>query len=36
VTKATVKTLDGKSVIAKADLIEVRKDHVTVVLPAET
>jgi len=36
VTQATVKSLDGKSVLAQADLIEVRKDHVTVVLPAES
>jgi len=33
VTRATVKTLDGRSVLATADLIEVRKDQVTVVLP---
>ena len=33
VTSATVKTLDGRSVLAESDLIEVRKDQVTVVLP---
>jgi DNA-binding response OmpR family regulator len=36
VTDASVKTLDGKSVLAQSDLIEVRKDQVTVVLPAES
>jgi hypothetical protein len=35
ITEATVKTLDGKTVVATSDLIEVRKDHITVVLPGE-
>jgi DNA-binding response OmpR family regulator len=35
VTSATVKTVDGSSVVATSDLIEVRKDHVSVVLPGE-
>jgi len=35
VTEASVKTLDGKNILAQSDLIEVRKDHVTVVLPEE-
>ena len=33
VTAATVKALDGSSVLATADLIEVRKDQVGIVLP---
>jgi len=36
VTNASVKTLDGKSILAESDLIEVRKDQVTVVMPAES
>jgi DNA-binding response OmpR family regulator len=35
VTNASVKTLDGKSILAESDLIELRKDQVTVVMPAE-
>jgi DNA-binding response OmpR family regulator len=33
VTDATVKTLDGRSILATADVIEVRKDDVAIVLP---
>ncbi|MFY9587335.1 MAG: response regulator [Actinomycetota bacterium] len=33
VTDATVKTLDGRSVLAQSDVIEVRKDQISVVLP---
>lgn len=33
VTDATVKTLDGRSVLAMSDVIEVRKDQVSVVMP---
>jgi len=36
VTEAYVKTLDGKSVLAQSDLIEVRKDQVTIVLPGQS
>jgi DNA-binding response OmpR family regulator len=35
VTDAYVKSLDGKSILAQSDLIEVRKDQVTIVLPAQ-
>jgi uncharacterized protein DUF6812 len=34
-TKATVRTVDGKTKLASSDLIEVRKDHVAVVLPGK-
>lgn len=33
ITDAVVKTFDGKTILAQSDMIEVRKDHVTVVLP---
>ncbi len=33
VTDATVKTLDGRSILATSDVIEVRKDEVAIVLP---
>jgi DNA-binding response OmpR family regulator len=33
VTDATVKTLDGRSVLAMSDVIEVRKDQVSLVMP---
>ena len=33
VTEATVKTLDGRSVLATADVIEVQKSEVTIVMP---
>lgn len=33
VTDATVKTLDGRSILATSDVIEVRKDQVSIVLP---
>jgi len=36
VTDASVKTLDGKNILAQSDLIEVRKDQVTVVLPGQS
>ena len=36
VTDASVKGLDGKSVLAQSDLIEVRKDQVTIVLPGQS
>ena len=32
-TDATVKTLDGRSILATSDLIEVRKDQVAIVMP---
>ena len=32
-TDATVKTLDGRSILATSDLIEVRKDDVAIVMP---
>jgi DNA-binding response OmpR family regulator len=36
VTEASVKSLDGKSILAQSDLIEVRKDQVTIVLPGQS
>jgi DNA-binding response OmpR family regulator len=36
VTEAYVKTLDGKTILAQSDLIEVRKDQVTIVLPGQS
>lgn len=36
VTDASVKSLDGKSILAESDLLEVRKDQVTVVLPGQS
>ena len=33
VTNSTVKSLDGRSILASSDLIEVRKDQVAIVMP---
>lgn len=35
VTDALVRNLEGKNIFARSDLIEIRKDQVTIVLPAE-
>jgi len=36
VTEATVKSIDGGSVLASADLIQVRKDQISVIVPSES
>jgi DNA-binding response OmpR family regulator len=35
VTDALVRNLEGKNIFARSDLIQIRKDQVTIVLPAE-